>query len=221
MTSRASLDKAATREGLRGWERPGQHRPARRWWWAAGLAVALLAGVGLSVTDGGGGLPMDEAAEPGEEAGEEAGGETSLGERWTSYASLDNAVSVVPTPDGHVWVATRAAGLLRWDADGESYEHYPYDELPGYPRSLAAGEGGAVWAVVGDGVARFDGDEWRKAPVEVRDDALATDGGTVWVAAGTTLWRFDGQSWEELDGPGRRCGGRISRRRSTPTVTCG
>lgn len=204
MTTGAEHDWEGTER--RGWP---------RWLWlVAAMVLAVVGGVVVGRLGGGDReLDVDESDQRAE-ANEESA-EFEVVER-TTYTSIDATTVVAPTPDGGAWVGTHAAGLLRWNADGDGYDRL----LPGGASesgplavsALAVGDDGAVWTAPalasgssphtsGMWVGRYDGGEWTtwstedglaEAPVE----SLALDeDGVVWAATFNGVSRFDGNEW--------------------------
>ena len=120
-------------------------------------------------------------------------------------------------PEGSLWIALEdqgqeGGGLLQ-RAQG-SWTYY-CKENSGLPsdrvRDVAADASGAIWlAIMGIGIARFDGSDWIEYNVfnsglpNHSVDAVAVDGqGNVWIGTvdGTTggLTRFDGNDWTVYD----------------------
>lgn len=167
-----------------------------------------------------GGLALALAAcEPGSPAEEEPEAAAPMTAEVTSYPMLDRASVVAPAPDGGVWAGTEAAGLVRWQPGGAGYRHHPLpdrfdDELGSRGiSSLAVTDRGTVWAATGhpqigahdvddgQGVVRFDGEEWTRwtaadgLPHDRVTSVAVGDDGSVWAATAAGLARYDGDGW--------------------------
>lgn len=167
---------------------------ARARWFAAIVAMAVVAGLVARAVDGRPDVPeLDES-------------------EWRAHVALDFAMAVAAAPDGGVWVGTDAGELVRWDADGDSYERHAPDGLSGRPvTEVAVGDDGTVWAASFHSppleddetleVVRFDGQRWTgwaagdDGLLSAQVASLAVDDGTVWAATAEGLARFDGQRW--------------------------
>jgi ligand-binding sensor domain-containing protein len=150
------------------------------------------------------------------------------GERWESVdpqAPESTAKScfqaLAAGPDGSVWMglvnpkfgAGSGPGVLRFD--GQAWLSYnDRDEsplagfetrpvvLPGSDVALTLVDaGGALWALMDQGLARFDGTAWTvydasNSPLSTRLWGLLQDqDGGLWVGTEAGAARFDGQSW--------------------------
>jgi streptogramin lyase len=124
------------------------------------------------------------------------------GEAWTFRAHLlptGPATAVAVAPDGSVWVG--GDGMTRFD--GENRQHHSRQEM-GLGQfgdfgigSIAIDDDGLVWAATsGQGVVRFDGDDWTRF---TSADGLLDDGafsvaighdGAVWVGSNLGLSRY-------------------------------
>lgn len=196
------------------WERPA--RGERRWaWLAAAAALAIVAGVTVGGDDDET-LTVDEDPPADENLPVDAdadalpasdGGPLTDASRWTVHADPDDTASIAPTPEGGAWAGTRAAGLVRWDADGGNDRRHLAQQLAGHAvTSVAVADDGAVWATAlrDPGVRRYDGDEWT---THTRDDglphnevvSLAAAEGVVWAGTDQGLARFADGEWTTFD----------------------
>lgn len=197
------------------WDRPARTGP--RWpWLAAAVALVVVAGGTLDGSREDAGLTIDE--EPPVEENQPVdedddglaasdGGPLTDASRWTVHANPDDTASIAPTPEGGAWAGTRAAGLVRWDADGGDSERHLAQQLAGRAvTSVVVADDGTVWATArGDpGIRRYDGSEWSS---HTRDDglphnevlSLAVADGVLWAGTDQGLARFAGGEWTAFD----------------------
>jgi len=136
------------------------------------------------------------------------------GSSWTTFDATDAAAlgggvfTIVPLPDGDVWVAS-AAGLARFDGSSWTDAEGPWGT---WGASVAAAPDGAIWVAAFDsneaiGVARFDGRSWvsyghsdglpgpNETASYVIASALPTKDG-VFVGTGGGIYRLAGDRWE-------------------------
>lgn len=203
-------------EGGHPWEALRSAR-RRRVWLIAALVVMIVAAAISARTSGDGGLPV--TSDDGDD--EPAPTPPALDDqnRWATLADPDNVEAIESTADGDVWMGANAAGLVRWDGEGEDYERHPLDDaLAGQSvHSLAVADDGAVWVATrsrplpegGGSVARFDGGEWtvwptgQELPAGLVVSVSIDDDGEVWAAvrpgassrAGGGVARFDSSGW--------------------------
>lgn len=200
------------------WEAPGGRRWPRRWWLlAAGLVALAAVGVVIGVDDDEDAeLPIEERDEPaGREDAEPPAG---FGDEddWRLHPSVDSTHQVASAPDGTVWAATTAAGLLHWDPEEGAYDRHVPDGIRRVA-AVAVGSDGTVWAAAEGGnsgpdadgrsrgaLVRFDGQGWEHfavgedlPPVLARGvrSLAVDDAGDVWVAAPDAVVAFDGDDW--------------------------
>lgn len=199
-----------TSEHVPHWEHPARSRP-RRVWLGAAVAAVVVVGVAVGWGADDDSLSVDrdadnsEETENGEDRTEAAGSPLADEARWRLYADPDHATAVAPDPEGGVWSGTQAAGLVRWDADGDDYRRHLTQQLAGRVRAVTVTSDGTVWATApGAGLLRYDGNEWT---TYTRDDGLPHDevgslaaaDGAVWAGTERGLARFADGEWTTFD----------------------
>lgn len=115
-------------------------------------------------------------------------------ENATEYLAGNAILALAVAPDGFIWSAG-PGGVVRWDPNDGSYEHYtsPDGAGPIGALDIAISSEGDVWVLTRTGLSHWDGAEWlndsdlQAFGREIDLDALAVDGhGTVWIAS--TEW---------------------------------
>lgn len=133
------------------------------------------------------------------------------GARWQRFTTADGLASddlraLSVGGDGAVWVGygDAAAGLTRHDAQG-GWQTLTPDGLPNLTvYALAGDRASGLWVGTAQGVAHFDGANWRSlsAPSEIpAGDArrLLWARGALWLATESGVSRFDGVRWRHFD----------------------
>lgn len=108
----------------------------------------------------------------------------------------NNITALAMLPDGALWIGFYYGGasVLR---DGHVRSFAPGQAFPnGMVLAFAATPDGALWAATEDGLARFDGNQWRTVgaewgyPSHRADWVLVARDGTLWVTSGEALLRL-------------------------------
>ena len=108
---------------------------------------------------------------------------------------------VFPAPDGALWLGCEDGTLLRKDSTGSRV----FPAAPGVakkkPPALVTDGNGDVWSLIGEEVARFDGERWTPVPVILPATALrlvSSRSGGPWLITQDTVLKWTGDTLQPV-----------------------
>lgn len=125
-------------------------------------------------------------------------------EAWQNYSHTPDIQDVL-VKDGDIWMATRQAGVTRWNPTTNKVISYTADlgHLgSNRTNTLAADEAGHIWVGAANGLSEFNGQTWQiytttLTPEQNTINAIAIDAnGQKWLATAGGLVNFDDGLWQ-------------------------